>query len=633
MSALSFDAIVDVGDGHGKTMTVNVMSSVDNIDLGIVSDRPEDNLVVKLKSETHEKLQGCFMVNYGDAVGSYIYKEAILYPILNEYYGIVDITKKSKVGLNLKFGSIQGDLSDNKHRVLPPIDPTDFEIHNFEQLKSSFCLAPPSVEPTQVINNSPEQIIEPLPYLKSRYYNILYSTSIPLTYFPKTALSRLKVLCNNDQNSVKEILQSLVLNNDSFNQRHEGRFGVLSVNIPDKDTSTYQIDSIEKNCQSEYLLKHNNLKNESLVNDLVLELKVRESQLQLLLLLEILTLSNIIESEFLNTASPEKPKPKKSRPSLIRKKNSKRKIIPTFLGMGVSNETPPQAPIHSSSSIFHSLNNLIEKMNLWDTLSSKKKDSTISFVAYVLVPHYKNKLPETINYIVGRIKSSNLKLKSSSRSLRPVPKLKPALKPSTKSQTVERPNLKTLDDKTFAPPTFMRSNSNLSSKNLHRRQVDFSQPKATKSKSLTDLSAPPKIFGVAKKSKSKASFSQVEATPIKKSQSMILNHEMVDSPVQIQITETPQKPLSSSPIDLFSRGNAYLSPVEERLKMANELLSPAPIDVTHINSSPIERKRKPGDPFQSPFFNSLNGSPLATSKKLEEINIFKRGGTKRKKQH
>lgn len=622
MSALLFDATVDVGDGLGKTVTINVMSQVDNIDLGIVSDRPEDNLVVKLNHEIHHKLRGCFMINYGDAVGSYIYKEAILYPILNDYYGIVDITKKPKVGLNLLFKTFEGDLSTYKHQVFSPIDPTQYEIDDFQQLKSTFSLAPPSVTDNQIINNSPEQIVEPLPYLKTRYYNILYSTSIPLTYFPKTALSRLRVLCNNDQNDLKDILQTLVLSNEKFNQRHEGRFGVLKTMNED---DTYQIDKIEKTCQSEYLLKHNNLKNDSFVNDLVLELKVRESQLQLLLLLEILTILNIIESEFLNTASPEKPKPKKSRPSLIRKKNSKRKIIPTFLGMGVSNESP-QLPVHNNSSMFHSLNDIIEKMNLWDTLSSKKKDSTISFVAYVLVPHYKNKLPETINYIVGRIKSLNLKLKKSSKSVKPPSEAKPVLKASTKVQ--ERPNLRSLDDKTFAPPTFMRSNSNLSSKNLHRRQVDFSQPKATKLKSLTDLSAP-KIFGNAKKSKSKASFSQVEATPIKKTQSMILNHESVDSPVQIQITETPQKPLSLSPIELFSRGNAYLSPVEERLKMA-ELLSPAPINST-INSSPIERKRKPGDHFQSPFFNSLNGSPLATNKKLEEINIFKRGGTKRKK--
>lgn len=673
---LSFDAVSN--DTLYKSLTVNVVNEVSSVNFGVFLDRFYDSLlVIKLSADiAHGLLSKYHIVNYGNKLGNYIFKDGVMFHIMADYFGVLEInSNRPKQVTNFSFNNDPSAMviDVNTNETIQ----TEHEIDI-----SKFSMKPPSNTDTakeKIV--SPEQVSDPFKYIKQRYYNLLYSPTIPLSYFPKTAISRLRVIAN-DKINFRECLLKTLLSQRDLNERHAGELGLLK-------QLTGSLDTLEKDfevcIQKDFIYKEQlSLTNKTLV-DVVFQLKLRESQLQLIILLEILISLDLIEEEFLikDTTSINKlttqKSTKKVRPSLIRKKNKPRKIIPTFLGMGVGittfqatdNNSPEKSSkdISSSSELLDILNNLIERLRLLDSLSTDSTNTLVNFVAYVLVPYYKNKLPATIKYIVERIKESTLKIKdhkekdkktkekdqrsrekdsksrnrSSSSSRISSSSFSRNLSsglPARSKSTIERPRL-TLNDQTFAPQILKRSNSNLSSKNLQRRQVDLSN---LKSKSMTELNS--SIFGQSRKKSTtqlqvqnaqsvpKPVISQVAATPMKPKRPFptIIQTPSMESllgpPIgipslgpAIQVNQTPMRKPSQQTILL----SPIVSPVIQRSKILSDrrgsssqygskLGDDLSFNSTILSSPVFAPNKRPGEPVE--FINSEFGSGSPTQNSI-----------------
>lgn len=422
---------------------------------------------------------------------------------------------------------------------------------------------------------SPQNEKNPLDFIRSRYFNTLYSLTTPLSYFPKTALSRFKNMCTNDAVQMKECLEKVYLSPENLDQRRLAKYG-LSIELT--GPPALKLSHFEAENQAMLVSKHHpETTKPELLETLVLELKIREAQLQILLLLEILICSQIDEKSFLdsNAKSQEKTMAKKKKPALIRRK--KNKVIPTFLGIGVpeaneqlaSTETRPENDHLSPFGLFSSLTTLVDQIGLWDSLLDRgkmdKDQNTHGFLAFVIVPYFSKSLPLVVQYIIKLFKGLRphiLKPKlpkaerKKSKSLFPTPGSEshtpehfpetdgvPHILEFTRSLSAldllnsqEHPNKErklkfsktllksenipflnrasTTVDLNDLQPAFSlkRSKSNLGTKNLKRRQVDMSITRNEPTEA--DLKKQSLfLFADARKTKINASFTQQNPAP------------------------------------------------------------------------------------------------------------------------
>lgn len=427
-----------------------------------------------------------------------------------------------------------------------------------------FSMKPPAqaVSRPKPYQLSPQNETDPLDFLLSRYYNTLYSLTTPLSYFPKTALARFRNMCENNAATMKTHLLSIYLTAEQLEQRHATKFGLS----PGQATS--MVSGFERENQKQFLLKNlDDLLHEAKMEKLVLELKIREAQLQLLVLMELLLVWGINEQEFLekNSAKQTKAAAKKLKPSLVRKRKSKNTMVPTLLGVAVTEKDTQETQVTDEYSLYLSLVSLVDHMGLWDTLlgriKGEKDESMYGFLAYVLLPFFNKQLPQVVEFIIRSVKEQRPKLKvpkakrshSLSKSLSESATSSPAdtsepqteadlgsekdlterVEPKRKSKFAKQllsqdqiPFLRraatTIDDTNELQPAFLmkRSKSSLGSKNLKRRQVDLTKPEPVEeeAKKLKLF-----LFGDARRMKSLVSMpapvTLVEATPAKKSQS------------------------------------------------------------------------------------------------------------------
>lgn len=479
---------------------------------------------------------------------------------------------------------------------------------------------------------SPKSESDPLNFLLSRYYSTLYSLTTPLSYFPKTALTRFKVMCNNDMAVMKMHLLSVYLTPDQLEERYKTKFGLINPqHAPLTSSSKYEVES-RLMFASKYL---GVTPNEESLAKLVLELKVREAHLQILVLMSLLLAWPIDEHQFLEEMPLRQAKAAtvRQKRSLVRRKGSKKKIIPTFLGVGVQDYIEsPEKPVKRAIdelSLYTSLIALVDQMGIWDSLLGRikgvKDESMYGFLAYVLVPFFNKQLPQVVQFVVQKVKDLRPKLtipkSKSSKKLKSMHD-SPVDDPSPAEEEAETPKKSSRFAKVLLSPSQMpflrrsattgkelqpafllkRSKSNLGSKNLKRRQVDMSV-----STSNPDTEEPIRsrsfLFGDARRIKSTASsaalseVTQVGATPMKRSQSASVasvshsvpapkatsqvlatpsNVRVVD--IHQQILETPQH--ASGGFAVPTRGPSVL---EKLFKLA-----PPKDDSINITSSPVK---------------------------------------------
>ncbi|KAM9937317.1 hypothetical protein OXX80_003160 [Metschnikowia pulcherrima] len=500
--------------------------------------------------------------------------------------------------------------------------------------RTSFSMRPPQIPSlghtapvASKYTISPQNEKNPLDFLLSRYFNTLYSLTTPLSYFPKTALSRFKNMCSGDSQQVIETLSKVYLSQDQLDRRRTAKFGLSKQAL---DAGQVFFTRFEQENQALFASKHHDeLSKEDSMENLVLELKVREAQLQILLLLEILVCSQVDEDAFLDTSQKQPERPKKSKPSLIRRK--KTKVVPTFLGVGVPDaDDEPKSAITSQNHISHaslflSLSTLIDQIGLWDSLldraKSEKDQNTHGFLAFVIVPYFSKSLPKVVHHVIKGFKDLRpniMKSKSTNaerriaKELFPVPleaevaanepgsatpplvsdftrslssldtghSEKPAERKSKFSKTLlskdKIPHLSraatTIDIDNAAPAfSLKRSKSNLGAKNLKRRQVDMSV-----AKSETTVIEPSKqnsfLFADARKIKSAANLGSTNAT------SMAIR----------EVEATPAKPKARS-----SKGNkpqVFATPSNQRTADMDFIVKETPHTITSAKKPSVHER-------------------------------------------
>lgn len=499
-----------------------------------------------------------------------------------------------------------------------------------------FSMRPPSKLPIPEPELPPE---EPLQFLRSRYYSTLYSLNTPLSYFPKMALSRFKILCG-DSNQCAQLLERLILSIEEMDERNQQKYGIIATLSGQESTMTKyellaQADLIAKNPT---ILRADKI--EEKAQQLFLELKIREAQLQMLLCLELLDCWKVDENKFITESQSKWEKERKKRirestPLLIRKKNSKRKIIPTFLGMGVISR-PVEVNLIDSNldelAVFKVFDTIIDRMGVWDTLlgrSGTDNDSAYGFLAFVLVPYFNKRLPLIVKYAIDKVKNLSMKLVTKSfrtfekeaRTFEKEAKLEKeaksfqanslldiqtgsspevVTKPSKYKKVLLDPSKvpslrmsKTFNNGESIAPAFSlkRSKSNLSSKNLQKREVDISISKEVQRVEEQEDSNT-FIFGKAKRLKSlmavplAGSFSQVQTTPAKPKGND--NFRRVSSSPQVQAT-----PAKSRQDLTFSMGRSF-SQVQATPVKRNDSFMAIPIasSFSQVDATPAKAKSR-----------------------------------------
>lgn len=522
-------------------------------------------------------------------------------------------------------------------------------------IKSSSTLSP---KKAHVINLLPQSHTDPCRFLLSRYYSTLYSLTMPLAYFPKTSLARLSHMCNGDTNRLSQCLDHVYVLPEKLEQRHAAKYGMT---LFASENPNYVIDPLEAENQLIFLSKHvPEATHEDQRNDLLLKLKIREAQMQVLVVLELLSALKIDDEEFLrkNHAEESEQSQKASRvrkPSLVRsrrlKKTGKKTIIPTFLGMGVHDDIGETPATHSQSGksnrmLYTSLVALVDHMSIWDTLlggAPRDKDhSPVRFLGLVVIPFYRKRLPAIVAFITEKIRDlrpkfrlklklkSKLKISESSPSVLSVAESpNHSLDPAHTKVPVLRRSKSLVNSPPQAAFSLKRSKSSLGSKNLKRRQVDMSVEKATKGedpeKLVQQLLQLLLVFGDARRSRTKSvpplaqpppEISQVEATPAK-NRTRIFPEFSEKS----QVEATPAKNSSVFPnVQQISQVEA--TPAKTKDSVPSVLQTPSHTQKTVVPESVPRRSTvaeklsmlAPEKPGKTSFssFSAITSSPVST---------------------
>lgn len=677
---LPFTFEVQTSNNQLASYAITLLQKVDNLILDKLSfeplttqdtthDRPELHRIIKVQKDLHEILTSLatnyLFIKLQRQLTDKEQQFGILYHIQKSFFGILRLPSGIKLrdiisdgGLPLSSITTSTDLS----RIQINVEPTTEMETSLDHSLDHFSMAPPSeslLKPSSTVLHSPKAG-DPLTFLYSRYFSTLYSLTTPLNYFPKTALTRFKIMCDNEDEKMSTNLQKLFLPVDEMDNRHLGKYGILKTSdgayesyegtnlnlAKEKSELEFQNEFLNKNIalMNRIRAKENkdpelrdkfSISDEEKLQVFVLELKLREAQLQVLIILELLSSWKISEQEFLsaNLKRQEKElkrKNRESKQSLVRKKKSKpKKIIPTFLGMGVNVADTPamKSPKHlnvDQFAVYISLNTMLDRMTLWDTLLGKnlgENDKTYNFLAYVLVPFYNKKLPIIIKYMVDKIKEVNMKLttKTEKRAkLSPKPedsestnvppkrsKYNKVLLSGTKVPHLRKSASTSIKDDLLPSFVLKRSNSNLSARHLEKREVDMSMkavPKPQRSKSLnqklksfSEKATNSFIFGNIKKTKTQPavvpSLPQIQATPAKKriidissipmnkSESVPLPDISSNSFSQIESTPFKKRQIDYSdvmktPEDNYTKPNEVMVPSSEvRLGVSEKLMN------------------------------------------------------------
>lgn len=593
---------------------------------------------VILRPETAQTLKGCsnYIVKQFDELGNFL--EYAYLARSGNAFCIIDMGRDPESIPQI------GDENDNYEEELlsfggssdiirkwlyePIVDVSKSERLVLFSMKPPVAqLAPPKAEKFMI---SPQSEANPLNFLLSRYYNTLYSLTTPLSYFPKTALARFKIMCGNDRNVMKSNLLSVYLTTEQLEERYNGNFGLdkalnLQTQKPTSSSTKYEAENREN-----FVSKHlSSSSNEELIRKLVLDLKIREAHLQILVLMELMLCWPIDEEQFLTEMPKKQAKmaSKNQKQSLVRRRGNKKKIVPTFLGIGIQEfAQSPEKPANKSVdelTLYTSLIALVDQMGIWETLLGRvkgEKDGLMyGFLAYVLVPFFNNQLPHIVSFIIQKVKELRPKLK--------IPKAKKQKLKLKQPESTEMESVPTVDDTEEVPkktsrfakvllsphqkpflsraattgselePAFSlkRSKSNLGLRNLKRRQVDMSvtnnEPEEAKKSKLF-------LFGDARRIKSVASsaalsqITQVGATPIKKSHSM--SNATLLPPPKSQVLATPsnvrvvdmQQQIFETPV--VERDQGFAKPAAKGSSVQEKLAKLAPPDaLVNITSSPV----------------------------------------------
>lgn len=496
-------------------------------------------------------------------------------------------------------------------------------------------------------------------FLAARYYDTVYGQNVPLSYFPKTALARLRNMCDTPA-AVVAHLRAVCVPVAELDRRHEGAVLAREAGVGAEEAARAQFIA-----QHAAALKRGG----DDAARLATSLKVRETQLQIVCLLELLAAwlrdagAAASEQDFFaaRLRLQERARQQAQRlpkPRLVRSRRAKRTIVPTFLGMGVpaAASAPTAAtPDDTAEFVYSTLNALVDRIGIWDTLFADKEDGLHEFLAYVLVPYYNKRLPETLKWVIERVKG-RVRSARRSRSVRSgagagadaaeVPEGAAGVSVSASAASALRDRLRRALRTTLRPllalgdlPAIKRSKSSVvSSRHLEKRQVDFSTPAADDSLTRTSSTLESFIFGAKRTKLTPARETemlvQVSATPrkLKRAEGAALAPPKPVPPPQQssfgalpppQVFATPSTQrhiVLATPEVTAAAAAPRRTPMYDRLMQTSDVRAVDSSPVSAIGSSPIQRR--PGEPLavsNSPFSNAIDGQATDEDSDYERL--------------
>ncbi|KAH3681126.1 hypothetical protein WICPIJ_007901 [Wickerhamomyces pijperi] len=601
-----------------------------------------------------------------------------------------------------------------------------------------------SMTPPNLLNNSPEKEHQtPFEYFGDKYYENLYELNIPLTYFVKSSFTRLFNMCGKDRLKYSGVLKRFVITEEAYLQRHDlQRNGVMNQSLT-KTTSElkYQGKFIERHFN--LLDLHEKFTNPAMI-DILRFFEVKELQLQILVVMEIIFVEKLDRLElFDERARREKQSKQKKKKSikLGKMKNFQKVLIPSLATSKSNIQDSNSSSLRMSSPpIFETidynlhLEELLEKSlyagqilgrrpvgfndltdgtassgatasNSDDNSSSTNPIKLDKFINRIAVPFFDKKCPNTLRFIISKIKGtdreassgrvrtksvtklsvggsnvatpetvieedeedeattprddlgSDLSVRSTVSNPNAPPKL-PALKRSTLKdhfqastlkrttsdllsrqasftslnlakkqmisfQDVERPDKKKDSDKKRSEHSMKPSSSESKSKS-NAKAPKLSRSSSAKSLSSTKMKSEisfGKSIGKPQapviQSQPPQSFTQVEATPMKKNKSMIdLDESIRLAPppsFKRSLTSLTQPQLTSNTLKVLSERNGPTTVDEAEITIDS---SPIGSSLMMIDSSPIAvtTTERPLQPTLRP-----NNQVLISSSPLKDI--------------
>lgn len=434
--------------------------------------------------------------------------------------------------------------------------PTDDEVPKISMKRprtSQRSLPLPPPRKTLQYNISPQNEQTPRDFIISRYYNTLYSLTTPLSYFPKTALNRLRNMHKDDRTGLKDALESVLLSTEQLNHRQREKLG-LSKFVGGALSSLFLLAFEQENQEIFASRNYDELNKDSSFENLVLNLKIREAQLQILVIAEMLICMEVDENIFISINESIKETPIKRKRSLVRTQKKKR-LIPTLLGLGMEDADNSTGSTQDDKktnllTLYRLLLSLIDQLGIWGVFqgksSEKEDDHNYGFLAYVLVPYYNKTLPVIVQFIIKSFKNIQPSFKVPKKSASRQPSVSEPEEASNSEHSNKRkskflkthlssnklPFLKrtstTIESSDLRQPILLkRSKSSLSAKNMQKRQVDMLGSKAELNTDQEDseLKSQPlflfcdarKVKSVTMSTSSTVEIAQVEATPTKPS--------------------------------------------------------------------------------------------------------------------
>lgn len=255
-------------------------------------------------------------------------------------------------------------------------------------------------------------------YLETKYYESLFFVHVPLAYFLKCNLERLKSMCRStsvkDTTKVyKECIKDMLLETRHFDRRHE------EDNIVEKDLNNPIAETKRKVCLRKFDIKTDRQDK----SDLCLILRVREIKLQIILLLESVHIENLdmafkdfdakysgkLKARSLNLT---KWIPRRSRKEKhVHSEKQKTEETSDFceqLDLYLDKLCILDVLLASEPATTNTVTNPIHELKR--NMSNKNKEaSSLGFVNYVLIPHFTSKTPYAIRFIIRKLKGPNLR--------------------------------------------------------------------------------------------------------------------------------------------------------------------------------------------------------------------------------
>lgn len=266
----------------------------------------------------------------------------------------------------------------------------------------------------------------PQEYLETKYYESLFYIHLPLAYFLKSNLERLKGLCKSSSaeessKAYRTCLSRILLENKHFDRRHEDdnilRDDLYSAIATSKRHSLLEKFSVMGQTETDKRDK----------NDLCTILRVREIRLQIILLLESIHVDKLdagfkdFEAKYNRRLKARSLNLTRLIPRRCREERSPRSTqepekelncceqLDLYLDkLCILDVLLASEPVNANT-----VTNPIQehKRNM---LSRNKEASSVGFTNFVLIPYFSGKTPYAIRFIIGKLKGPNLRKRNQS---------------------------------------------------------------------------------------------------------------------------------------------------------------------------------------------------------------------------